>query len=167
METELGKITRLDIHDKMNWGPGPWQEEPDYLFYWVEKYPCLILRHGLGHLCGYVGIDKSKAPESDHYDDIDLEVHGDVTYGGNRDSELKPEDKESLQGKEYYWIGFDCAHYLDFMPASIAINRVLPETAKLRSQLFKSKDVYRTINFVKNEIQGMIDQLKKQDEKIK
>lgn len=43
---------------KSQWGPGPWQEEPDEVR-WTDKatgLSCLILRGPVGSLCGYVGV---------------------------------------------------------------------------------------------------------------
>lgn len=47
---------------KSEWGPGPWQDEPDEK-YWtdaVTRLDCCILRAQVtGSLCGYVGVDQS------------------------------------------------------------------------------------------------------------
>lgn len=43
--------------DKSQWGPGPWQEEPDKLqFMTAAGLPGLIVRGPIGALCGYVGV---------------------------------------------------------------------------------------------------------------
>lgn len=47
--------------DKSEWGPGPWQDEPDKL-QWEDKatgLACLIVRGPAGALCGYVGVPQS------------------------------------------------------------------------------------------------------------
>ncbi len=46
------------VVDKSEWGPGPWQDEPDKA-QWLDagsRLPCLIVRGPVGALCGYVGL---------------------------------------------------------------------------------------------------------------
>jgi hypothetical protein len=47
--------------DKAEWGPGPWQDEPDKAQWQDEEtgLPCMILRNHSGALCGYVGVDST------------------------------------------------------------------------------------------------------------
>ena len=46
---------------KEKWRPGPWTVEPEKIQWQDEttKLPCLIVRNGMGALCGYVGVDAS------------------------------------------------------------------------------------------------------------
>lgn len=73
---------------KDQWGPGPWQSEPDRLDWRDERtgLQCVIRRVPLGYLCGYVGVpvghpfygwsyhDKIKR----HPDDLKESTLGDV-----------------------------------------------------------------------------------------
>ncbi len=45
---------------KEEWGPGPWQDEPDELTWTDEStgYKCHIRRTWMGSLCGYVGLSE-------------------------------------------------------------------------------------------------------------
>jgi hypothetical protein len=61
--------------------------------------PAKVLIMPMGHRCGYVGTD-DKAFEGKGYDDIDVEVHGGLTYARTEADGL-------------LWYGFDCAHYGD------------------------------------------------------
>ena len=87
-----------------------WKGEPDFA-YWIDKktkLKCCIIRQGLGHLCGYVGVDKSnklygKKYHSENFPDFS--VHWGVTFS---DYIKKVPDN--------WFIGFDCAHCEDFQP---------------------------------------------------
>lgn len=68
---------------------------------------CWLVHHG-SHRCGYVevlpGHPLYEVDYSDLYeDDIELSVHGGVTYSG--------QGKEGYPGDgKNWWFGFDCAH---------------------------------------------------------
>lgn len=70
-----------------------------------EGYPCLIIKHKWGHLCGYVGLSKEHKFYGKDYDDIYADVHGGVTYTGNLG-----------QLNNVWYVGFDCAHAGDLVP---------------------------------------------------
>ncbi|MFZ1363073.1 MAG: hypothetical protein WAS05_09130 [Candidatus Nanopelagicales bacterium] len=66
-----------------------------------------VVKHlGLGHLCGYVRVPEDHPWHNKLYDDEcydDVVVHGGLTYS------------EAELGE--WWIGFDCAHLGDYIPA--------------------------------------------------
>ena len=73
----------------------------------------LILQHpGMGHLCGYVLIPEGHPLHATtvigDYDTPDVDVHGGLTWAG------------PLEDREGVWLGFDCAHYTDVVPAMAA-----------------------------------------------
>lgn len=82
--------------------------------YYVEKvfhykgYTCVVVLHRFGHRCGYVGVPKGHAAYGMHYDDLDVSVHGGLTYSNDSD-EPYPIDTD----KDLWWFGFDCAHCFD------------------------------------------------------
>lgn len=43
------------LSDKKNWGPGPWQDEPDHVEFEHAGLPCILHRnkHVTGAWCGY------------------------------------------------------------------------------------------------------------------
>lgn len=90
----------------------PWQDEPDRKE-WVDKptgLKCLIRRiSGLGHLCGYVGIGPKHRLHGTHYDYVNIDVHGGLTYAGNG-------VVDAGEDRDLWWFGFDCAHAGDVSP---------------------------------------------------
>jgi hypothetical protein len=99
---------------KLDWGSGPWEFEPDEDD-WVDTdtgLRCMAMRHpDLGHWCGYVGFIPGMHLWRVGYNQIErrVDVHGGLTFSGRfkmMKSWLRP----------YWWIGFDCAHYLDIVP---------------------------------------------------
>ena len=69
-------------HDKSEWGPGPWQSEPDKRQWRDEAtgLPCLIVRGPSGALCGYVGVSRGHPCYGKDYDDVTVEVHWGLTF---------------------------------------------------------------------------------------
>jgi hypothetical protein len=74
-------------------------------FRFEEKgYLCEITRHEKDrHWCGYICVDSHHPWHKRHYDSIDADCHGGLTY--------------SEDDKDKWKIGFDCAHFNDFAPA--------------------------------------------------
>ena len=97
----------MDLSRKA-WLPGPWDKEPD-TDRWVDAdtgYNCHARRSGMGSWCGYVELPANHPDVGSDYDDIDVQVHGGLTYAGGR------------------VFGFDCAHWNDISPAMMSL---LPE----------------------------------------
>lgn len=93
-------------------------------------YRCVVLEGPLGNLNGYVLIRDPNHPLfGKGWDELeDLEVHGGVTYAA---SDLKTHDKQSLgDDKPCWWIGFDTAHYGDFVPEIAFTGHVQPGAKK-------------------------------------
>jgi len=145
--------------DKSNWGPGPWQDEPDKK-QWFDKetgYPCLIVRNDFGALCGYVGIPEDHPFYNKGYDEVydatqSLEVHGGLTFADfchNTGDEKRAichigDDKP-------WWFGFDCAHYGDMCPQIKYLFRFGEDFYE---------DVYRDFDYVTNQVKNLAKQLK-------
>jgi hypothetical protein len=78
----MERIEYRDVVDKSEWGPGEWQDEPDKI-QWQDAdtgLPCLIVRGPSGSLCGYVGVAPGHPMHGKHYDAVDVEVHGGLTF---------------------------------------------------------------------------------------
>ncbi len=107
----------MNYGDKANWGTGPWQDEVNELT-WIDEpteLTCKAIRHPrLGHWCGYVAIDRNHAFYEKGYGDVDVSVHGGLTYADH--SEPGIWNKVS----RFWWFGFDCAHSGDKSPGSDA-----------------------------------------------
>lgn len=65
-----------------------------------------MIFHLTGHRCGYVGIPKNHKYYKSFYGDLEnISCHGGLTYS---ESHLVGQDD-----KDTWWIGFDCAHFMD------------------------------------------------------
>lgn len=125
--------------------------EKDFM---IGEYRCVILGLSLGHRCGYVGLPKGHKYEGEDYDNIDVSVHGGLTYAG--DGEKYPvEDERS-------WIGFDCAHCGDAKDFELVKELNDEGTYNFLfglEQRFDTGGVVRTVEYVENELVELVKQL--------
>ena len=147
-----------------HWGNGPWVEELDFVKWKYKGIVCLVKRAyvvegfhlghlSLGNLNGYIQVPKEHPWFKKDYNDIDVEVHGGLTFGEIRD-----------EGE--FWIGFDCAHSFDIVPS------IEPTRTETDKEICKKHGIspssnllmrsYKDINFVKAECESMVDQLLQQ-----
>ncbi len=138
------------------WVPGAWNDEPDKLQWEDEKtkLPCLAVRNSRsGVWCGYVGVPESHRAyklESDMLRTypFDLQVHGGITFTGHcqkgKEEETICHRVEPGESDNVWWIGFDTAHYQDFIPGLASLN---------------SLAVYKTLSYVRAECQSLAKQL--------
>jgi len=150
--------------DKSTWGEGNWQDEPDKM-QWTDKQtglPCLIVRNGevTGALCGYVGVTKGHWCYGKDYDNLELNVHGGLTFAGGCMKENKEHGLchivEPGEDQDVWWLGFDCAHAWDLSPGMRANLRGLgvPEHCSPDPH-----EYYRNIGYVKRECRKLARQL--------
>ena len=143
------------------WGYGEWVEEPDVIKFIYRDLQCCIRRTAVndngyifgGHLCGYVELPKNHPWEGHHAMDIDVEVHGGLSFS---------------EGTEDLWlIGFDCGHSGDLVPSieKMKANEVGEEffdryrdsmTPEIRSLFIP---VYKNIQFVMDECKLLANQI--------
>ena len=108
--------------DKSEWGPGPWQDEPDKR-QWTDpatELPCLINRHPeWGHWCGYVGVPRGHPWYEIDAEEISAEAHG----GLNFSAKCTGDETSGVchlvalgEDDDVWWLGFDCGHWLDKQP---------------------------------------------------
>lgn len=88
-----------NVHERIDWPEGPWDDEPDKVQFADAEtgYPCLIVRGILGNLCGYVGVPSSHPwyglvygecvrgctdEYCGHCPDNLTDVHGGLTFSG-------------------------------------------------------------------------------------
>lgn len=158
--------------DKSSWGPGDWQDEPDKVQYkdHATGLPCLIVRNGAGALCGYVGVTSGHPWFQKGYDDVDASVHGGLTFAGPCQQHEGAEENgichlvEEGEDDNVWWLGFDCAHCNDHMPA---YGDILQKSAlQLIGAIEMLADLghmnvmgmYRNIDYVKSEIRSLAKQ---------
>lgn len=68
--------------DKSKWERGVWDAEPDKM-QWLDEatgLPCLITRNHGGAWCGYVGVPPEHPAHGKDYNDVDVSVHGGLTF---------------------------------------------------------------------------------------
>jgi hypothetical protein len=155
MET---KEWRYDGFDREHWGAGPWQQEPDALF-WLDAttgLPCLVARgEGTGALCGYVGVPEGHpchGKERVSPELRELDAHGGINFA----APIKTEFFEDEKYWQYWFIGFDCAHSDDFVPAQDTfLRQVLPGW----QDHFRDFKVYREVPYVKMVVEELAAQL--------
>lgn len=143
--------------DKEKWGKGPWLDEPDKM-QWQDKasgLPCLAVRGPMGAWCGYVGVPNGHPCYKVGYDDIDVAVHGGLTFAGHctGDDEAssichKPEEGEA---DDVWWLGFDCNHLGDIAP------RLLHRRQKMGFGY--PGECYKTLNYVQKQCKALARQL--------
>jgi len=102
---------------------------------WVYKctngieYTCEVKRNPRSlHLCGYVLLTDDSDFFGVEYDDIPVNCHGGLTYGS--------------QEKDFWIIGFDCAHLGDFQPGYNL-----------------SDGEYRNMDYVMNQCESICEQI--------
>lgn len=153
--------------DKAKYQPGPWMDEPDKV-QWKDEatgLPCLIVRNRLGALCGYVGVPRGHRFYGKDYDDVDVQVHGGLTFDGHCQEGGEPSETichlvEEGESDDVWWLGFDCAHWQDYVPGM--------DTDEMRgyglgsmNPLLESEfpTSYKDIEYVRAEIRELAGQL--------
>jgi hypothetical protein len=133
---------------------GPWSTEPSKM-QWVDRatgMPCLIVRNGLGALCGYAGVSPGHPLHGHSYGMVDVMVHGGLTFSDR----CQPTTYEAHgichvpepgTPHDVWWFGFDCAHSCDVVPGMPNLFREL------------ERGDYRDVRYVANEVTLLASQL--------
>lgn len=138
---------------KSEWGDGPWNEEPDREDFEHAGFACLALRSHHGNWCGYVGVPPGHPAYGEKYDDVNVDVHGGLSYGRKCDPPICHVPKPG-ESDDVWWLGFDCSHAWDLSPgvnATLRIHGIREEP--------RDWEVYRNLEFVKGEIRSLAEQL--------
>ena len=114
----------------------------DSPYWFIHKgYIYNIRRNNFNVWLGYVYIPQGHPCFDKFCEDIDVQIHGGLTYSG----------LTKLNGIDYYIVGFDCAHYGDIIPEHDYIfegstykdyNFVKQETIQLAEQLWSKANEY-------------------------
>lgn len=113
----------------------PWESEPDEQLWRDDPsgFLCWARRGPLDHWCAYVGVPEGHPAHGADYSDVDVDVHGGLTFAGTWD------DHPGL-----WWLGFDCAHLGDLVPGNPSRWR---------------DEVYRDLEYVRRECARLAAQL--------
>jgi len=147
--------------DALGWPKGPWDGEPDKV-QWPDEatgLPCLAVRNSCrGNWCGYVGIAEGHQHFGKGYSDLDIEVHGGLTFANKCD----PAETEATgichvpgdgEPDHVWWFGFDCAHSWDHSPDDVRrSSEGYPWTIDPNSS-------YKSLRYVQNECAKLATQL--------
>lgn len=87
------------------------------------------------HWCGYIRVESGHPWHGLNYTEIDASVHGGLTFSG------EPE------GHEGQWVGFDCAHFMDYVP-------------RHESLFDRSRGQWRSLDYVQGELRDLVQQYK-------
>ena len=94
--------------------------------------PCVILFMPMGYRCGYVGLPKGIAVDTES-----IRCHGGITYTSGH--LYHQEDTDRL------WIGFDCGHYFDGFDIE-KIKEYFSEDAEAMKVLLCMRRYYESVN---------------------
>ena len=118
-----------------------WDNEFDfYELATKDGWKAYIKRHpNLGHLCGYVAIPPWHPFYGLRCEDINVWVHGGITWSGFF---------KGLEGKNEreYQVGFDCAHFNDLTPF------------RKYTTFLSESPIYRNVPFVMKELDQLLVQ---------
>lgn len=144
---------------------GPWKSEPDKVS-WIDDatgLDCLIVRNRSGALCGYVGLPPGHPWHGMDYSTdalMDVGVHGGLTFADSCD-ENRPEGicHVPAPGRpaDVWWLGFDCAHYLDMSPHELKTS--MERNFKYPFTDPRLEGTYRNVAYVTAECASLAEQL--------
>jgi hypothetical protein len=138
--------------DRSPWGSGPWDNEPDRVFWRERDLPCLVRRAPHGAWCGYVAVGTGHIWHGRHFSRVDAQVHGGLSFSahwaGDEETGVrhKPEPGEP---DLVWWLGFDCMRFGDLLPLVAGI----PELASLLSLT-----EYRTMDYAIANVRSLAEQ---------
>ncbi len=139
--------------DRAGWGSGPWDDEPDRVDFHHVGLPCLLLRSRNGNWCGYVGLPKGHPDFGASYNDVEVEVHGGLTYGEKCDGSRICHVPEPGESDDRWWLGFDCHHCWDIAPGfEVRLKSTGTDVRDPESQ-------YRDVRYVRNQTEHLAEQL--------
>lgn len=156
--------------DKSEWGEGPWTTEPDRAEWEHAGLPCLAVRgpEFSGHWCGYVAVPPGHPLHGKPYSVPEVDVHGGLTYADACQGHVchvpKPGEPDDV-----WWFGFDCGHASDFSPSMHARYKEMGypfasgeyDHAKALAAQDWHTEVYRTLEYVRGEVNSLAEQLAK------
>lgn len=159
LEKKQHIIDDLAFHElceakKKDFPEGPWNKEPNKIYFKAHGFDCMVKRHGeFGNLCGYVGVTKKHPMFGVDYSNkkcFDLNVHGGITFSNVCVDDICHPGKNKV-----FWFGFDCAHGGDYKPGISFM--MYGETSYNKRGM---EGTYKDIEFVKKEYIRLAKQLR-------
>lgn len=145
--------------DKSTWARGPWDTEPDRVDWVHAGLACLALRHPrYGNWCGYAAVPREHPAYGKKAGDVHADAHWGLNYAAPCDGLICHTPQPGMPD-DVWWFGFDAGHAFDLCPGfearerSMGIPLLLP-----RSPGFPC-EVYRTLDYMRQEIEGLAEQL--------
>lgn len=145
--------------DKTDWGDGPWQHEPDRSEWRIGPFVALALRQPTsGHWCGYLGVPPGHPWHGQDYVDVAVEVHGGLTFAQASMEDDRPQRERVChvpqpgEPADVWWLGFDCAHFMDRRPGEDV------RYGRMRLSDLTREGTYRDLDYVTDQIAGMATQ---------
>lgn len=140
---------------------GPWDDEPDSAVLGVSSgLHCFVIRNGMLTLCGYVAVPPGHPAHGKDVDEVDVTVHGGLTFAGNAAGCALGETVIDAMLSKHWVLGFDCAHYDDVLPVMLEL-RARPGwiTGSQEQPSGWPKPKYRTLGWVAAETKKLAEQL--------
>lgn len=101
----------------------------------------------MGFRCGYVGVN-AETFKGVHYDELDIEVHGGLTYARTEMDGLR-------------WYGFDCGHLGDRADIELMDEKHRESSdSKFWLEAYDSTDTIKSLDFCVSECENLATQLK-------
>jgi hypothetical protein len=134
------------------------------IWFTESGYRAIVLFTQTGHRCGYVEIPRSHTCYEKGYSDVDVTVHGGLTFSAYS-------EEMSYGTTEGFWVlGFDCGHYgdaKDLEAYGLYSNMgYIPNVQENISYIFDmifNDGIVRTLDFVVAECESLATQLKEMD----
>lgn len=118
----------------------------------LEGFEYEIVHNLSGYRCGYLRVTLGHPWFGKDYNDIDVDVHGGLTFS-ERGKACTTHD-----GKDEWWVGFDCAHAFDAPDLEL----MSPDRAEYykRNPIFHrtAEEHVRSTAYVKVELQKLVQQ---------
>jgi hypothetical protein len=117
---------------RVDYGPGPWTEEPDHLQFEACGLPCLVVRHpDFGHWCAYAGVPPGHPLHGvDRHSELvaGAPAHFSLNYSAACDGWLVCHLARPGEAEPVWWFGMDFGHAFDLSPGpEYRLSQILAE----------------------------------------
>lgn len=146
----MSETIKLLEYDKSKWPRGEWNNEPDRVDFIHAGFSCFILRNTHGAWCGYVGVPNTHPAYGKDYNDVDVDVHGGLTYADVCGDHICHVPEPGMPD-DVWWLGFDTNHYSDYAPGNFVYS--------IGTRPANEMSHYKNVGYVTNEVKRLAEQL--------